>query len=290
MTQYSVTLHCIAITMYAMASRSCGLRQYQPTQSHVPVSRRRVCRVVVVKAAKGTHMMHGRHKSSQWHAACAQCRRHGLTVVIHPIAAVFVLVGRQHQFRYTSLHMLLLLALLPSMLALLCLFARCILNTHTIPHTTGSKSTPPPAAPPVDSAVTVRVGTIVGCIESLWPRVCVWSTIASVCICMHVYVCPTIHTLALFPTYSWQTTPDWVQAPQASLYTSSDAAAPPQAYAAVPQYPVAPPPPPPPAPVAAASAGFPWYVWVGVGVFAANIGAKVCFGCVIQGCVFWGLF
>lgn len=71
-----------------------------------------------------------------------------------------------------------------------------------------------------------------------------------------------------------QTAPDWVQAPQGTLYTTPDAAQP-QAHAAVPQYPVAPPPPPPPAPAAAPSGGLPWYVWVGVGIFAANIGAKV---------------
>lgn len=90
----------------------------------------------------------------------------------------------------------------------------------------------------------------------------------------HAHITLHIHKHTLSLPYTQQTAPDWVQAPQATLYSSPEAS--PQPYAAVPQYPVAPPPPPPPPVAAAPSGGFPWYVWVGVGVFAANIGAKVC--------------
>ncbi len=63
--QFIAISHCIAITMYAMASRSCGVRQHQPTLSHVPVVRRKMCRVVVVRAAKGIYMMHTTHIASR---------------------------------------------------------------------------------------------------------------------------------------------------------------------------------------------------------------------------------
>lgn len=88
--------------------------------------------------------------------------------------------------------------------------------------------------------------------------------------------CDTLHCPhATTHLITHQTAPDWVQAPQSTLYTAPEAAQP-QVYTTAPQYPLAPPPPPPPAAPAAASGGFPWYVWVGVGIFAANIGAKVC--------------